>query len=153
VDDLAGTLQQFRCKPMSQRCSSCYSIRQANQFDLEWMALKAIDAYGGAPASLAKALQDPVEILKDSLLATPYLIGQYEVKSVLGLPNTNFREGKLTFATQAISGYSIYQPVFSWIIITMKVKCFYFDFMPAVNSSLQYAKPFTLSYMKKLRVT
>lgn len=65
-------------------------VSQANQLGLEWMALKAIDAYGRALASLAKVLQDPIEVLKDTSLATPYLIGQYEVRSIPGLPYTNF---------------------------------------------------------------
>lgn len=53
---------------------------QANQLGLEWMASEAKAAYGRALASLARVLQDPVEVLKDTTLATPFVIGLYEVR-------------------------------------------------------------------------
>ena len=53
---------------------------QANQLGLAWMADEARAAYGRALASLARVLQDPVEVLKDTTLATPFVLGLYEVR-------------------------------------------------------------------------
>lgn len=55
-------------------------VNRANQLGLEWMASEAKAAYGRALASLAGVLQDPVEALKDTTLATPFVIGLYEVR-------------------------------------------------------------------------
>ena len=59
---------------------------QANQLGLKWMAIEANEAYGRALASLTSALQDLVKALKDSTLATAFLVSLYEVRSLLGLP-------------------------------------------------------------------
>lgn len=66
-------------------CAAAFA-NKANQSGLKWMAIEAHEAYGRALASLTRALQDPVEALKDTTLATPYLIGLYEVSSLLDLP-------------------------------------------------------------------
>ena len=55
-------------------------VKQANQLGLEWMASEAKAAYGRALASLVRVLQDPVEVLKDTTLATPFVIGLCEVR-------------------------------------------------------------------------
>lgn len=56
---------------------------QANQLHLPFMATKANKLYGRALRSLTKALEDPVESLEDAILATPYLLGWYEVRCPL----------------------------------------------------------------------
>ena len=65
-------------------------VSQANQLGLPWMAIEANKIYGHALASLAKALKDPVESLKDTTLATPYLLGWYEVRSTPSWPHNTF---------------------------------------------------------------
>ncbi len=65
-------------------------VNQANQLGLKWMAVEANAAYGRALASLAKVLQDPVEALKDTTLATPFVMGLYEVRSVRVWSYTRF---------------------------------------------------------------
>lgn len=55
-------------------------VNQANGLGLEWMAVEAKATYGRALASLARVLLDPVEVLKDTTLATPFVIGLYEVR-------------------------------------------------------------------------
>lgn len=64
---------------------------QANQLDMEWIAIEANAAYGHALASLTRVLQDPVEALKDTTLATPFVVGLYEVRLILDLPYIKFR--------------------------------------------------------------
>ena len=65
-------------------------VNQANHLGLEWMAIEANTAYGLALASLTRALQDPVERLKDTTLATPFVIGLYEVRTIPDLPYIKF---------------------------------------------------------------
>ena len=48
------------------------------------MAIEGKAAYGRALASLARVLLDHVEVLKDTTLATPFVIGLYEVRSDSG---------------------------------------------------------------------
>lgn len=55
-------------------------VNQANHLGLEWLAIEANAAYGHALASLTRVLQDPVEALKDTTLATAFVIGLYEVR-------------------------------------------------------------------------
>lgn len=81
-------------------------VNQANALGLEWMAIEAKAAYGRALASLARVLLDPVEVLKDTTLATPFVIGLYEVRSVSGFGLHQARKrGKLIVPGQLISGY------------------------------------------------
>ncbi len=65
---------------------------EANQLGLKWMAIEAKAAYGRALASLSRVLQDPVEALKDTTLATPFVIGLYKVRPILGLPYIRFEK-------------------------------------------------------------
>jgi hypothetical protein len=64
---------------------------QANQLSVPFMAAEASTWYGKSLSSLARVLQDPVESLRDSTLATPYLVGWYEVCS-FSLCMTRVRE-------------------------------------------------------------
>ena len=66
-------------------------MNQANQLGLEWIAIEANVAYGHALASLMRALQDPVEALKDTTLAAPFVLGLYEVRSIPDMPHVKFR--------------------------------------------------------------
>ena len=70
-------------------------VNQANQLGLEWIAIEANVAYGHAIASLMRVLQDPVEALKDTTLATPFVLALYEVRSITDLLYVGFgnREG------------------------------------------------------------
>ena len=61
-------------------------VNQANHFGLKWLATEADAAYGRALASLNRVLQDPTEALKDTTLATAFLIGLYEVRPIPALP-------------------------------------------------------------------
>ena len=63
---------------------------QANQLDLQWIAIEANKAYGHALASLTKVLQDPAEALKDTTLATTFAMSLYEVRSTSNLPYAKF---------------------------------------------------------------
>ena len=63
---------------------------QANRLGLEWIATEANTAYGHALASLAKVLQDPVEALKDTTLATTFVMALYEVRLTSNLPYVKF---------------------------------------------------------------
>lgn len=79
---------------------------QANQLGLEWIAAEANTAYGHALASLTKVLQDPVEALKNTTLATPFVMSLYEVRLTSNLPYVKFwKWGRLIILGQAISGY------------------------------------------------
>ena len=59
---------------------------QANQLHVDWMVIKANEAYGHALKSLTLALEDPVEALKDTTLAATYVISLYEVRSFPNSP-------------------------------------------------------------------
>jgi hypothetical protein len=95
------------------------------------MAIEANEAYGRALTSLTRALQDPVEALKDTTLATTYVISLYEVRSTPGLPYIKFGNRE---ADCPGTGYQ-WLPAnrHSWIIITTAVECHYFAFVPAIN--------------------
>jgi hypothetical protein len=58
-------------------------VSQAHQLGLDWMAIEASNTYGRALASIATALEDPIEAKKDATLAAIYMVGMYEVSSVL----------------------------------------------------------------------
>lgn len=66
-------------------CAAAFA-NQANHLHLDWMAIEAHGAYGRALKSLAVALEDPVEALKDTTLATTYILSLYEVSSTPRLP-------------------------------------------------------------------
>ena len=63
---------------------------QANRLGLAWIATEANTAYGHALASLAKVLQDPVEALKDTTLATTFVMSLYEVRLTSNIPYVKF---------------------------------------------------------------
>jgi len=66
-------------------CAAAFA-NQANQLRVDWMAIKANEAYGRALKSLALALEDPVEALKDTTLAATFIISLYEVRPCPSLP-------------------------------------------------------------------
>ena len=79
---------------------------QANHLGLEWIATEANKAYGHALVSLTKVLQDPAEALKDTTLATPFVMSLYEVRLISNLPCVEFwKWRRLMIQGQAISGY------------------------------------------------
>jgi hypothetical protein len=104
--DLYSSPDASRC--LREALHAAAFVSHANQLGLEWMALEAIGAYGRALASLSKALEDPEEVLSDTLLAAPYLIGQYEVRTVFG--RSVFIA--MTYAHQNRPSVAIYQQVF-----------------------------------------
>ena len=59
---------------------------QANRLGLKWIAIEANAAYGRALASLMRVLREPVEALKDTTLATPFVVGLYEASQLRVCP-------------------------------------------------------------------
>ena len=76
-------------------------VNQANALGLEWMFIEAKAAYGRALTSLARVFLDPIDVLKNTTLAAPVVIGLYEVRSILVLQES----GTHFLDIYALTGY------------------------------------------------
>ena len=67
-------------------------VNQANRLGLDWMAVEAKAAYGRALASFVRILLDSRQVMKDTTLAVPFVIGLYEVRPNAGSTYIRLRQ-------------------------------------------------------------